>query len=130
MVFVLYKVNHSDNKFCLSGVFENENDAYNEKKLLIQDKMPEELEQESFSIEEIHYWKHESYNKKDPPFRYLEEDNDINESDISIPSNNIRIKKAPLKMEIVKSYTKYSDTIYILSYSIVYLTGIILYIYL
>lgn len=101
MVFVLYKVNHSDNKFCLSGVFENENDAENQKKLLTQDKTPEEAEQESFSIEEIHYWKHESYNRKEKSLRYSEEDNDINESDISVESNNVR-KRRRIENNIVK----------------------------
>jgi len=143
MVFVLYKVNHSNNKFCLSGVFEKEDDAENKKKLLTQDKTPEEAKEETFSIEEIHYWKHESYNKKEFPFNYSEEDNDINESDISVESNNVRkrrrIEEKSVKVEKEKEKEKenqsntsylYDDMSYIVVSLILCLLTMIIHIYL
>jgi hypothetical protein len=73
MVFVLYKINseiNSDNSIILTGVYENENDAIELKNL---------YNDEQFKIADLPFWKRESEKK---PFIYLEEDNDINESDL------------------------------------------------
>lgn len=69
MVFVLYKINN-DNSIILTGVYENENDAIELKNLYNDD---------NFKIADLPFWKKESDKK---PFIYLEEDNDINESDL------------------------------------------------
>jgi hypothetical protein len=73
MVFVLYKINseiNNDNSIILTGVYENENDAIEVKNL---------YNDEQFKIADLPFWKRESEKK---PFIYLEEDNDINESDL------------------------------------------------
>jgi len=69
MVFVLYKIN-SDNSIILTGVYENEYDAIELKNL---------YNDEQFKIADLPLWKREIERK---PFIYIEEDNDINESDL------------------------------------------------
>ena len=69
MVFVLYKIN-SDNSIILTGVYENENDAIELKNLYNDD---------NFKIADLPLWKREIEKK---PFIYIEEDNNINESDL------------------------------------------------
>ena len=75
MVFVLYKINsdnsdNSDNSIILTGVYENEYDAIELKNL---------YNDEQFKIVDLPFWKRETDRK---PFIYIEEDNDINESDL------------------------------------------------
>ena len=74
MVFVLYKIN-SDNSIILTGVYENENDAIEVKNL---------YNDEQFKIADLPLWKREIERK---PFIYIEEDNDINESDLEDKPN-------------------------------------------
>jgi hypothetical protein len=93
MVFVLYKVRHNDSTICITGVFENELDAKDKMKLLTNEKTPEESLEESFSIQESFYTKTDQYNFKEPPFKYSEEDNSVDETDLESTAKSLRKRK-------------------------------------
>lgn len=85
MVFILYKVHHDDNNICFTGVYECEEDAIIQQKMLTQDKTPEESLEESFFIKEVIYTKKSS---DEPPMKYTEEDN--SEDEYYVPYRKIK----------------------------------------
>ena len=91
MVFVLYKVRNKDNSILISEVFEKEEDAKDKMKLLTDDKTPEEKAEETYSIQETWYTTTAQYNFPEPPFKYSEEDNSIDETDLE--STNLHKRK-------------------------------------
>jgi hypothetical protein len=93
MVFVLYKVCHKDSTICITEVFENEADAKDKMKLLTDEKTPEESLEESFTIQESFYTRTEQYNFKEPPFKYSEEDNSVDETDLESTTQSLRKRK-------------------------------------
>jgi hypothetical protein len=101
MVFVLYKVSHKDSSICITEVFENEADAKDKMKLLTDQKTPEESLEESFSIQESFYTRTDQYNFKEPPFRYSEEDNNIDETDLESTTRSLRKRKNEITKRIV-----------------------------
>jgi hypothetical protein len=89
MVFVLYKVCHKDNTISIVEVFENDNDAKHKMKQLTCDKTPEESLEESFSIQETWYTSTKMYNFPEPPFKYTEEDNSVDETDLESTTKSL-----------------------------------------
>ena len=100
MVFVLYKVCHKDSSICITEVFENEADAKDKMKLLTDQKTPEESLEESFSIQESFYTRTDQYNFKEPPFKYSEEDNSLDETDLESTPRPLRKRKSKIIDEI------------------------------
>ena len=90
MPYILYKMTNNDNKIYFTSIFENEEDAKDKKKLLTQDKTPEENLEETFYIKEIPFTTTEEYNRLEPTFRFIEDDNDFEEEYIYKKESIIR----------------------------------------
>ena len=56
-------------------------------------KTPEESLEESFTIQESFYTRTEQYNFKEPPFKYSEEDNSVDETDLESTTQSLRKRK-------------------------------------
>lgn len=89
-MFVLYKICNKNNSVIISEVFEKEEDAKNKMKILTQDRTPEENAEETFSIQETWYTTTKQYNFPESPFKYTEEDNSVDETDLESTKNSSR----------------------------------------
>lgn len=110
MVFVLYKIRNKDNTVIISEVFEKEEDAKDKMKTLTDDRTCEEKEEETFSIQETWYTTTKQYNFPEPPFKYTEEDNSIDESDLEY-SNYVSKNRLNKEINLEIDYNKIVDEI-------------------
>jgi hypothetical protein len=62
-------------------------------KQLTCDKTPEESLEESFSIQETWYTTTKTYNFPEPPFKYTEEDNSVDETDLESTTKSLCQRK-------------------------------------
>ena len=106
MVFVLYKIRNKDKSVIISEVFEKEEDAKDKMKNLTDDRTFEDGEEETFSIQETWYTTTKQYNFPEPPFKYTEEDNSVDETDLESITH-----KLDKEMNVEIDYNKIVDEI-------------------
>ena len=126
MVFVLYKIHNSE--IVVIGVYENKDDAQYNKEDCILNTSLENIGISKYVIDDAPYFKH----VVEPPMKYSEEDNDIEEDDyyelldkckdqnelIKILESDIKSLKNDYN-KILNMYKNDSFTLFILSVLII-----------